>query len=115
MNAAADDSVANMVLVPLGVGGRVSISQQAGPAELVVDVNGWFAADAPVHALAPNRVVDTRIDGAPLAPGGRLRVPAARHGQVPVGAAAVIVNLTAVSGGAGRDRAPTDAGARHTQ
>ncbi len=97
VNVAADDTVANMVLVPLGADGKVSIYQYSGPAELVVDVNGWFSADAPVHAVTPSRIFDTRTAGTPLAPGGRLHVPAAGLGPVPAGAGAVVVNLTAVN------------------
>ena len=98
VNVAADDTVANMVLVPLGADGAVSIYQYSGPSEMVVDVNGWFAADSPVHAVPPSRIMDTRDGRAPLGAADRLRVPAAGHGAVPAdGASAVVVNLTAVN------------------
>lgn len=98
VNVAADDTVANMVLVPLGVDGKVSIYQYSGPAEMVVDVNGWFSADSPVRAVSPTRILDTRTAAAPLGPAGRLRVAVTGHGSVPSrGVSAVVVNLTAVN------------------
>lgn len=98
LNLQRDDTVANLVLVPLGTDGKVSLYQHGGPGELVVDAQGWFAADAGVRAVTPARLVDTREAGAPdrLGPAGRLTVPVAGRGGVPAtGAAAAVVNLTA--------------------
>ncbi len=98
LNLQRDDTVANLVLVPLGTGGKVSIYQQGGPSEVVVDVSGWFADGAAMRAVTPTRVVDTRAAGGsgPIGAGGRLVVPVAGLGGVPAtGAGAVVVNLTA--------------------
>jgi uncharacterized protein (DUF1501 family) len=47
-------------------------------------------------ATDPFRAADTRLTAAPLGPGGVLRVPIGGNGPVPVGAAAVVANVTAV-------------------
>ena len=98
LNLAADDTVANLVLVPLGDGGKVSLYQHGGPAELVVDVTGWFPTGAGVRAVTPARVVDTRTSSAPLRAGATVAVPVTGASGVPSsGAAAVVVNLTATN------------------
>ena len=64
---------ANLAIVPIGDGGTISLYTISG-GHLVVDVLGYFtAANQPVAAgrfvelAAPQRVLDTRIDGIPLA------------------------------------------------
>ena len=98
LNLAADDTVANLVLVALGDGGKVSLYQHGGPAELVVDVTGWFPAGAGVRAVTPARVLDTRSAAVPLLAGSTVAVTVAGRAGVPSsGAAAVMVNLTATN------------------
>ena len=89
LNLAARDVRANLVVVPVGAGGRVSLFTQSGT-HLVADVTGWFtdssAADD-VHGLfvpvPPRRMLDTR-----LLPAGAL--PAAGVVSRRVGATAVV-------------------------
>jgi hypothetical protein len=63
---------ANFAIVPIGEGGTISLYTIAA-GHLVVDVLGYFtASEQPVAAgrfveLAPQRVLDTRIDGVALA------------------------------------------------
>jgi hypothetical protein len=76
-----------------------------GQADLIADVNGWFAGGSGFNSLAPTRVFDTRsgIGGVPVARVGALdgsrmalRVQVAGTNGVPSGrsAAAVIMNVT---------------------
>ena len=88
LNLAADDTVANLVLVPLGDGGKVSLYQHGGPAELVVDVTGWFPTGAGLRAVTPARVLDTRGASVPLRAGSTVAVPVTGRVGVPSGAAA---------------------------
>jgi len=94
---------ANLVVVPVGEGGRVSLVTQSG-GHLVADVTGWFAPESFSRAgrlvpVGPARVLDTR-DGTGVPPGRlaadrELEVQVAGRGGVPpVGAAGVVANLT---------------------
>lgn len=42
LNFVAGDIIANMVIVKVGAGGRVTFYNNAGSTPLVVDVVGWF-------------------------------------------------------------------------
>lgn len=93
-------TVPNLVIVPLGAGGRVSLYAQNG-VDLVADVAGWFTgSSAPSSTeglfvpLAPARVLDTRDSG--IVPAGQSRLlPLGGSGGVPpTGVGSVVVNLT---------------------
>ena len=45
LDVVAGQTVANMVVVPVGANGRVSIYNNGGSAHVVVDVLGWFPTD----------------------------------------------------------------------
>ena len=95
----------NLVIVPLGEGGAVNVYSQSG-AHVAIDVAGYFASaasstDGRLRALAPARVLDTRLSTSP-AGGARvdgdhtIAVPIRGRSGVPTtGASAVVVNLTA--------------------
>jgi LPXTG-site transpeptidase (sortase) family protein len=90
----AGQTIPNLVTVPLGVGGRVSIFSSTG-AHLIGDVFGYYVPAASSHAgryvsQAPVRVVDTRPTGK-VAPGGVRRVALA---GVPSDATAAVLNVT---------------------
>jgi hypothetical protein len=44
LNFVAGETVANVVVVPVGAGGQVSIFNSLGSTQVVVDVVGWFPA-----------------------------------------------------------------------
>jgi hypothetical protein len=50
----------NMVLARVGEGGQVSLYNLAGATDVVVDVLGWFPADASFTAVGPARLMDSR-------------------------------------------------------
>lgn len=109
VNYTAGDTVANAVITPVSSTGRICIFSSA-PADVVVDLNGWFAAPPGFAPVGPARVLDTRPGESPTA----LRagaVPKAKVGgtnvlqvQVadlagltpPSGVAAVSLNVTAI-------------------
>jgi hypothetical protein len=105
LNWVRGETVANLVIVPVGAGGDVTFYNAAGTAQVVVDLEGFFGPAASTAGsyvpLAPARVTDTRTgsgfpnQGQPLGPGGSLAVELAGAGGIPAtGAAAALVNVT---------------------
>ncbi len=118
LNFAANTVIANLVTVTLGANsgqGWIDIYNALGSVNVLVDVEGYFAAPSPsnspvglFHPMAPTRVCDTR-SGSPtpycsshgaLGPGTSMLINFATTGGVPGDgtAAAVVVNLTGVAG-----------------
>ena len=107
VNFAAGDTVSNRVMVKLGAGGRVSIYNHAGSADVVVDVGGWYT-DASVAGtsgifttLPPARLLDTRnVTGGiagPIGAGSGVDVQITGRWGVPAsGVSAVVLNATVV-------------------
>jgi hypothetical protein len=107
LNWSPGQTVPNLVLAPLSAQGKVSIFNDAGSADVVVDVLGYYAATTPAAAefvplTSPVRICDTRpgqpqnpCTGQTLGPGGTLTVPVAGEDGVPVTAVAVVVNVAA--------------------
>jgi hypothetical protein len=108
LNWAAGGTVANLAIVPVGSGGAVTIRNASGRADVLVDLQGYFApvgsASGYYVPLTPTRIADTRplsgepLSGQGLGPRSELSVPVAGHGGVPSdGATAVVLNVTATS------------------
>jgi Tol biopolymer transport system component len=54
-------TVPNLVVVELGTGGNVSIYNNAGRADVIIDVAGWFEpGGALFHSIEPERIQDSR-------------------------------------------------------
>ena len=103
VNMVGGQTVPNMVLARIGSNGRVSIFNNTGSTDVVVDVMGCFHGNASGRyvALSPRRVLDTREGvGGPRAPVGQapLEVTLAGKGGVPAnGVSGVMLNVTAVA------------------
>jgi uncharacterized protein (DUF1501 family) len=103
INMIAGQTVANMVLARVGDAGKISIYNETGATDVIVDVLGCFdsTASGQYVALTPTRVLDTRLGiGAPLARVGvtQLTVPLTGKGGVPTeGVSGVMLNVTAVT------------------
>jgi hypothetical protein len=95
-------TVPNRVIVPVGTGGKVSVYNGLGNADLIVDVNGYFTdgtgTGALFTALNPTRIVDTRNGTggftSQLGPNASMPVTVAGNGGVPANATAVVLNVT---------------------
>ncbi|MEQ1872344.1 MAG: SpoIID/LytB domain-containing protein [Ilumatobacteraceae bacterium] len=98
--------VPNMVVVPLGTGGKISLWSPVN-VDVVVDVLGWFPTGS-FNGLTPARLMDTRgsgvtVDGTfaggpKLAAATTLSLTIAGRGGVPLtGVAAVALNVTAIN------------------
>jgi hypothetical protein len=61
-------TVPNMVIVPVGAGGQISIVNESGTTDVLVDVLGWFPVGPSFTGLTPARLLDTRIPPPPPAP-----------------------------------------------
>jgi hypothetical protein len=113
LNFAAGQTVGNAVISPVSVDGTVCFFSST-PTDIVVDMNGWFAAGSAFNPVGPGRVFDTRVGQSPDA----LRAVAKEQvsvrnvlevqlidiaGYVPgFGVGAVSLNVTSTgSGGAG--------------
>ncbi len=94
LNFVPGQTVPNMVIAKVGVGGQVSIYNNTGSVDVVVDVLGWFPSGSTFTPLVPARVLDTRLTSA-LVGGKSTDVPiTGRPGGPPAGAAAVALNVT---------------------
>jgi Tol biopolymer transport system component len=110
LNMVAGQTVPNMVIVPVGANGQVSLYNLAGNTHLIVDVLAWFpSATASITGVNPARLLETRsflstVDNkfnatGAFGPGGTQSVTVVGRGGVPeTGVAAVALNVTATGG-----------------
>jgi len=98
LNWVAGQTVPNRVIVPIGTGGKVSVYNASGAADVIVDVSGYFTDGTATGALftpqVPYRIADTRAH-APIGPGGTYTLAVGGSFGVPSTATAVILNVTA--------------------
>ena len=103
LNAPTGANTANAAIVPAGTNGDISVFV-THPADLVIDVNGYFAPPGPgglsLHNLTPCRVLDTRNPaGSPPFNGTiNLNVAATSCGA-PAAAQSYVLNATVVPPG----------------
>ena len=108
----AGQTIPNSVIVPIGIGGRVTLFTNSGT-HLLADVSGYFVnATAPVKegrfvTVAPQRVLDTRTDspvnytGPKPGQGATVRVNPVAAAGLPAGqVGAVAINVTATEASA---------------
>jgi hypothetical protein len=102
LNVAAGDTRANMVIVPVGENGKISIFSQSG-GDVIADVAGWFTdGSAPIDIaglyvpITPTRVLDTRYYTTPINPdtSGVLVLGGTQMLPPYSAAAAVVINAT---------------------
>lgn len=95
LNMAAEQTVANLVVVKLGPDGAIRLYNNVGTTHLLGDVVAWARNDGHFVGLTPARVLDTRAS-LPVAGGAVIDVPVRGVGGVPPsGAGTVVVNITA--------------------
>ena len=103
LNFGAGQTVPNLVTVPLSAGGALDLYNAAGTVNALVDVDGYYGPGSGqgFTSLTPARICDTRASnttechGMTLSAGGILKVQVTGQGGVPVGATAVVANVTA--------------------
>ena len=101
LNFSAGQTVPNLVEVPLGGGGQVTLFNSAGLTDVVADIEGWVSdATGPAGGrlyspLPPARILDTRLPSQPIGPNSALTLQVAGRGGAPAtGVAAVVLNVT---------------------
>jgi len=108
LNTAPGRTLPNMVIVPVGVAGSITVYNDTGSAQVLVDVLGWFPLGGDFTGLTPARLLDTRASGVTvdgqqqrvgaLGVAGSFTLPVQGRGGVPAaGVAAVAINVTAVA------------------
>ena len=110
LNFVAGQTIPNMVIAKVGAGGQVSIYNNTGSTDVIVDVLGWFPSGS-YSGLNPARLLDTRAGGpttdgqflgiGPVAATSASNLTVLGRGGVPasgVGAVALNVTVTNPSG-----------------
>jgi len=107
VNFAANQVVANAVTVKVGAAGAISIFNNSGTVNVLIDVVGYYAPDPGdgLTPLAPKRILDSRTPPETVGPfstpwtAGTTRSVTVTGGTtgVPTNASAVILNVTATT------------------
>jgi uncharacterized protein YvpB len=104
LNWTAGVTLANLVTVPIGVNGMVSLFNGGGQTDVLVDVEGWYGPSASptnaglFNAVPPARLLDTRSNGGPVGQRQTRNLQVTGRGGVPpAGVAAVALNVTATN------------------
>jgi hypothetical protein len=103
--------VANLVIVKLGSGGKVTLFNSNGNTHVVADVAGWYdtgtsAAGARYNPVTPARILNTiagtGAPAVPVGPGQSVELQVTGRGGVPsTGVSAVAMNVTVTQGTTG--------------
>lgn len=106
LNYVAGVNRGNELVAPVDAGGRICLFTSA-TTHLTVDVVGYIPRDTDLSPVDPSRLLDTRpgqvtVDGAgagagKLTGGDSITVQVGGRGEVPDGATAAIVNVTAIA------------------
>ncbi len=107
LNWVMGETVPNLVIVPVGANGQVTIYNHTGNTDVVVDLQGYFAPEASgsvagqYSPLTPARITDTRTGsgypnaGSTLGAGSTLNIQVTGQGGVPVNnVSAALLNVT---------------------
>lgn len=97
LNLSTSGDVANRAVVPV-VDGKITLRLRGGPANVIVDVVGWYAAPGVTTGsvftpVQPSRILDSR--SASAFGGGETRTVTVVGGAVPSAVTAVVGTLTA--------------------
>jgi IPT/TIG domain len=98
LNWTASVTIPNRVFVPVSATGQISVFNNVGSADVIIDVAGYFtdatATGKLFTAQSPVRIADTRMTGGTLGPGGTFTLQVSGLAGVPSGASAVVLNVT---------------------
>jgi hypothetical protein len=103
LNFKPNATVPNLVTMPLGTGGDVTVFNSAGSTHLLMDVVGWYLAGDPapgtrMSTVTPTRIADTRGAEKPRLGAGSTRSFQIRgKAGIPSTATGVVLNVTVVS------------------
>ena len=98
LNMAPGQTVANLVIAPVGANGQVSFYNERGATNLVADVMGYIPAGAAYSPLTPMRVMDTRTGlgrFGMVGPGQTISLDISEYYPATANIAGVVLNVTA--------------------
>jgi hypothetical protein len=100
LNFGAGETISNLVTVPIGSQGGVTIYNHSGSTDVVVDIEGYYTTTAESTGLydpvPPVRLFGTLTGGGAVGPGASQSVLVTGGATgVPAGASAVVANVTA--------------------
>ena len=105
LNFAAGQTIANLVVVPVGTDGEVSFKTALGNVQVIADVVGFYDATQGdlFHSLPPSRILDSRTtnggwNSTPLVAGTDRNLQVQGYGGVRFDATSVIANATVTGG-----------------
>ena len=108
LNFGAGETIPNLVIVKIGIGGKISFANAVGGVDVIVDVTGYFdpTTGSRFHAINPTRILDDRVGKGLSGPWGpnqsrALAVAGVAGTNVPTGATGLIANVTATAGTTG--------------
>lgn len=99
-------TVSNLVTVPVGANGAVDFFDSAGTVDVLADLEGYYV-DGPAFngggfltSVRPQRLLNTRnandaTQGAPIGPGGVVRLPVSQVAPAQAPVRAVVLHITA--------------------
>jgi hypothetical protein len=105
LNFVGGQSVPNLAVIPVGIGGKVSIFNFDGNTDVIGDVVGYYtlpgvtAGGGLFHAMAPQRFLDTRpeADHSTMADGQTVFTQITGRAGIPADAVGVVANVTATN------------------
>ncbi len=104
LNFNANETLANLVTVPLGNGGGVTIFNRSGSTDVVVDLEGYYTTSPEsiglYNPVDPFRVLGSLATGFTVGAGESTPVAVTGVGGVPIDVSAIVANVT-VAGSTG--------------
>jgi len=104
LNFIGQQTVANLVIVPVGCDATTNLVSFSGPTDVVVDVVGYFTTGPSFTSLTPSRLLDTRVGastidgqaagGGAVVGGNQVNLQVTGRAGIPVGASAAALNVT---------------------
>jgi hypothetical protein len=102
LNFGANQTIANLVTVRVGAGGKVTLGNAVGSVDVIADLVGYYdnglGSGDLFRSVAPARILDSRSANggwsAPLTAGGPRDLAVRGHGGVPASATTVVANVT---------------------
>lgn len=104
LNTEVAQDTPNLVIVPVGTNGAVTLFNNAGSGHLIADVLGYFPTGTDFSATSPTRILDTR-NGTGVAAGtvdgpATINVQVGGANGIPAGISAVVINVTSTGASA---------------
>jgi len=105
VNYVPGQGTANFAVVQLPADGKIDVYSAGSASNVVIDVVGFYTSASGLHPQAPVRAIDTRYGtgttAGTLAAGKTYGFTVTGADGVPIGAAAVLVNVTAIGPSSG--------------